>query len=187
MDPSDSLWNRKLATVKKILVLRIEAQDQVTAYSESSLADNIFGAAGDPMNLRSQYNDCSYGELQFEPLTTNTLVGTDGVYTVSMPTTVITGNPDNPIAIAAVNKAQQDLGVTLTSIADLVMVCMPPGTSGDWVAYAYVNHWLSIYNNDWCLYPSGQMHEMGEMKVCANNVCVSHSPDWTLFSLQGTT
>ena len=165
-DPSDSFWNRKLAAVvKKVLVLRIVAQDKATTASESTLADDIFGAAGDLVNLKTQYNQCSFGELQFEPLTTNTLVGTDGVYTVNMPTTVVTGQADNPIVWAAVTKAEQDLGVSLTSIAQHVMVCMPPGTSGGWIAYAYINSWLSVYNDVWCQYPSAQMHEMGKRKL----------------------
>ena len=162
-DPSDMFWNRKLAgVIKKVLVLRITAQDQSTTASETTLADDIFGASTDLLNLKSQYNKCSFGELQFEPLTTNALVGADGVYTVNMPTTIVTGQADNPIAWAAVSKAEQDLGVPLTSIADHVMVCMPPGTTGGWIAYAYVNHWLSVYNNVWCQYPSGQMHEIGK-------------------------
>jgi hypothetical protein len=165
LDPSDLNWNRNLATVvKKVLVLRIQASDKSTTATESQLADDVFGAAGDILNLKSQYNQCSYGQLQFEPVTSNAIVGSDGVYSVSLPTTVVTGAADNPIAWAAVNKAQSELG-TLTNIANHVMVCMPPGTSGDWVAYAYINHWLSVYNDAWCGYPSGLVHEFGEHLV----------------------
>ena len=162
LDPADLIWNRNLATVvKKVLVLRIQAADASTTASETQLADDVFGAAGDVFNLKSQYNQCSYGQLQFDKATSNALVGTDGVYTVTLPTTIITGAADNPIAWAAVNKATAELG-TLTNFADHVMVCMPPGTSGGWIAYAYINHWLSVYNNAWCGYPSGLLHEFGE-------------------------
>jgi len=162
LDPADLIWNRNLATVvKKVLVLRIQAADASTTASETQLADDVFGAAGDVLNLKSQFNQCSYGQLQFEPTTSNALVGTDGVYTVTLPTTIITGAADNPIAWAAVDKATAELG-TLTSFADHVMVCMPPGTSGGWIAYAYINHWLSVFNNQWCGYPSGLLHELGE-------------------------
>ena len=164
MDPSDTLWNRKLATVvKKVLVIRIQAADKETTANETQLADDIYGAAGDPVNLKSQFNQCSYGQLQFDPLTANSLVGSDGVYTVTLPTTNVTGADDNPIAWAAVNKAATELGTSsLKNIANHVIVCMPPGTVGDWIAYAYVNHWLSVYNDDWCGYPTGLMHELGE-------------------------
>jgi len=29
------------------------------------------------------------------------------------------------------------------------------------IAYAYVNSWMSVYSNEWCNHPSGQMHELG--------------------------
>jgi hypothetical protein len=170
-DPSDLIWNRNLATVvKKVLVLRIQAADKSTTASETQLADDVFGAAGDVLNLKSQYNQCSYGQLQFEPATSNAIVGTDGVYTVTLPTTTVTGAADNPIAWAAVNKAQAELG-TLTNIANHVMVCMPPGTSGGWIAYAYINHWLSVFNDAWCGYPSGLLHEFGEYYFVQNSPC----------------
>ncbi|KAI2503879.1 Gametolysin peptidase M11 [Fragilaria crotonensis] len=146
LDPADLIWNRNLATVvKKVLVLRIK-------------------------QLTRQPPQCSYGQLQFEPTTSNALVGTDGVYTVTLPTTIITGAADNPIAWAAVDKATAELG-TLTNFADHVMVCMPPGTSGGWIAYAYINHWLSVFNNQWCGYPSGLLHELG------HNLNLAHSSE----------
>ena len=82
-DPSVTLWNRKLANVvKTVLVLRIEAADSATTASETQLTDDIFGSTGDPVNLKSQFNQCSYG-LQFEPISSNIVVGSDGVYTVT--------------------------------------------------------------------------------------------------------
>ena len=157
-----SFWNRKLQTGnKKVVVLRIIAQDKSTTASEAQLTDDIFGTAGDPLNLKSQFDQCSYGQLQFQPTTSVAAIGSDGVYTVRMPTTVVTNQADNPIAWAAVSKAEADLGVSLTSIADHVIVCIPPGTSGGWIAYAYIGYWLSVFNDDWCRYPSGLMHELG--------------------------
>jgi hypothetical protein len=71
----------------------------------------------------------------------------------------------------------------LDAIADHVIVCLPPGTAGgDWLAYAYVNYWLSVFNDYWCKSPSVQMHEMGTfiraIFVCSNNVVLSISPDF---------
>ena len=166
LDPSDGFWNRNLqaAVVKTVLVLRIVASDKQTTATEAELADKIFGASGDVINLKSLYNQCSNGQLQFEPQTNNNLIGTDGVYTVSLPTTVVTNADDSTIRDAAIAKAQQDFGGTaLNTIANHVIVCIPPGTAGgDWLAYAYVNHWLSVFNDNWCKSPSTQMHELGE-------------------------
>ncbi|KAI2504195.1 Gametolysin peptidase M11 [Fragilaria crotonensis] len=172
LDPTDMIWNRNLASVvvRKDLVIQIKAADAATTASESQLADDVFGAAGDALNLKSQFNQCSYGQPHFEPTTSNALVGTDGVYTVSLPSTTVTGAADNPIAWAAVDKATAELG-DLTSIADHVMRCMPPGTSGGWLAYAYINHWLSVFNDSWCGYPSATMHELG------HNFGLAHSSE----------
>jgi hypothetical protein len=147
---------------KSVLVIRAIAADQSTTASESTLSDDIFGTFGDPVNLRSQYSQCSDGKLQFQPLTTNSLVGSDGVYTVTLPSTFVTGASDGTIRDAMLIKATVDLGEYLNIIADYVMLCLPPGTTGDWLAYAYINHWLSVYNDVWCQYPSGQLHEIGK-------------------------
>jgi hypothetical protein len=46
------------------------------------------------------------------------------------------------------------------ALADHVMYCLPPGTMNG-IAYAYVGHWISVYNDGWCGLLSGQMHEIG--------------------------
>jgi hypothetical protein len=147
---------------KKVLVIRAVAADRSTTASESTLSDEIFGTSGDPVNLKSQYSRCSDGKLQFQPLTTNKKVGSDGVYTVKLPTTYVSGANDGTIRDAMVSKAAADLGASLDRIADYVMLCLPPGTSGGWIAYAYVNHWLSVFNDKECNFPWVQLHEIGK-------------------------
>ena len=61
------------------------------------------------------------------------------------------------------NQAAKDLGAPLNTIADYVILCLPPGTLGGWIAYAYINSWLSVYNDNWCRYPSAQLHEVGKL------------------------
>merc|ERR1719343_558720 len=46
------------------------------------------------------------------------------------------------------------------------MFCLPYGTesssgSEDWLAYAYADSYLSVFNDERCVYPSYQMHELG--------------------------
>ncbi|KAI2502870.1 hypothetical protein MHU86_11617 [Fragilaria crotonensis] len=169
LGPFDA-WNRNLASVvKRVLVLRIQAADASTTASESQLEDDVFGAAGDVLNLKSQYNQCSYGQLQFEPTTSNTIVGTDGVYTVSLPSTFVSGAADNPLPGQQSTKLRE--AWYSHKFADHVIVCMPPGTSGGWIAYGYLNQWLSVFNNEWCGYPSGLLHELG------HNMNLAHSSE----------
>ena len=147
--------------INKVLVLRVVAKDSATTATEAELADDIFGHDEDLVNLKSQYNACSYGQLQFNALTTNTAVGTDGVYTVYLNDTVIDGAAESHIREAVVTEATAKLG-RLSDVADYVMIILPPGT-GSWLAYAYVNYWQSVYNDNWGQLPSVQMHEIGKL------------------------
>jgi hypothetical protein len=46
---------------------------------------------------------------------------------------------------------------------------LPPSWDLSHLAYAYKNHWLSIYNSQWCDKPSVQLHEI------AHNIGLSHA------------
>mmetsp|Transcript_10646 Transcript_10646/g.25711 ORF Transcript_10646/g.25711 Transcript_10646/m.25711 type:complete len:488 (-) Transcript_10646:96-1559(-) len=64
-------------------------------------------------------------------------------------------------------------GNELFTMFDHVMLCLPPGTqrygSPAWRAYAYVNHYLSVYHDTWCNYPKTSVHEL------AHNFGLAHS------------
>ena len=50
------------------------------------------------------------------------------------------------------------------------MICMPSEVQGGGsVAWAYLNHWLSVYWDTWCSRPSAGMHEIG------HNLGLDHS------------
>ena len=53
------------------------------------------------------------------------------------------------------------------------MACFPPGTlksgSSDWLAWGYVDWYLTGYNAEGCSYPGVQMHEIG------HNINFAHS------------
>ena len=160
-DPSDFSWNRNLASnVRTILVIRIVAKDAATTATEAELSDKIFGANGDAFNLKVAFNQCSHGEMLMQPVS-NSKIGPDGVYTVSLPNLEVTGRDASDIVDEAIAKATNDLGIAPSEFANHVMFCIPPGT-GDWIAYAAVNHWQSVYNDHWCTLPSSHMHEIGK-------------------------
>ncbi|KAL7533016.1 hypothetical protein ACHAXR_012609 [Thalassiosira sp. AJA248-18] len=151
------LRTRQLQTGDRtLLVVRVRGADATTSPSESTLNDNWFGTNTDPHNLKSQYAACSYNKLTFSPVTS---IGTDGVVTVTIANT-ISGASDGTIRNAVTAKLRATYG-TDSGLADHVALCLPAGTSGGWIEYAYIHSWLSVFNNNWCNYLSIQVHEIG--------------------------
>ncbi len=152
---------RRLATTgtKNMLAIRVKAADASTSSSLAQISDNWFGTDGDTANLKSQYAACSYGALTCNAASMTTSTGvdvTDGVYEVTI-TENVSGADNNVIRNAVVAAGNAALG-NMQSQFDHVMLCLPPGTNSGWIAYAYVNWYLSVYNNNWCNYVSSQMH-----------------------------
>lgn len=127
-------------------MVRAIAGDTQTTSSETDISNKVFGTDGDPVNLKSQFDACSDGALTFDRVSSNgglsstitDYIGADSVITVNLSENAI-GTENGIIRNAMQAKAQTDLGVTnLNDVADYVMFCLPPGTSGGWIAYVSV-------------------------------------------------
>ena len=170
---NNSTFLQSLKTGKKVFVLRADANDGKTSASVSQLSDSIFGTSGDTSNLKHQYEACSYGQLGIEPV-----VGTwkrnritNGVGEVELNMN-IKGVDSGIVESEMLLAAQRKYGIynrKRKGELDLIMLCLPEGTSGIWWAYAYPNHWISAYNDNICLSLSAQMHEVG------HNLGLAHS------------
>ena len=136
------------------LAVRIIGADAATTASISQISDEWFGTYGDPVNYKSQIEACSYNAVTVSKFTGSGV--TEGVTTVSISNTV-SGTSDGVIRDAA-DLAVSNLGL---GSPDHTILCIPPGTSGNWIGYAYIDWDLSVFNDNWCLYPSIQMHEIG--------------------------
>lgn len=175
-DPRASVSNGN----KSILALRIIATDSSTSASEVTISDEVFGTSGDVFNLKSGYDQCSYGQLTFEEYVGTTSTGkviTNGVTTITLQNFNVGGKESYVVVNEITSVANTVLG-SLQSQFDHVMYCLPSGTNGSWIAYAYINHWLSVYNDEWCNYPSGQMHEIG------HNLNLAHSGEGATYDDQ---
>lgn len=168
-----SAGERGLQTVnvnKKVLVVRVKTQSATTTATAAQLSDEVFGAGpnGDPFNLVTQYNACSYGKLTVSPLRKlnegDPALDAPGVYEVDISSS-ITNHEELREAIT--DKLNTDWpktnlpdtswgGLDGTVPFDHVLYCMPPGTEMG-IAYAFVNSWLSVYYDEWCSYPSGKL------------------------------
>mmetsp|Transcript_578 Transcript_578/g.701 ORF Transcript_578/g.701 Transcript_578/m.701 type:complete len:254 (+) Transcript_578:372-1133(+) len=140
-----------------ILVLRGNGIDSRMTYAVEELSDSIFGTSGDPINLRSQYSACSYNQVIFKPTTRDGTL--NGVYDVTLKRSII-GSWDSDITNAMVNQAERNFGTKLTKFVNYVMICIPPGTRGNWIAY--VSLWLlkkgSEYNISDCFLNKNESH-----------------------------
>jgi hypothetical protein len=62
--------HRNLAVVtgiKPVLAVRVVGADASTTSSMADISDSIFGTNSDPVNLKSQYAACSFGQLNITP------------------------------------------------------------------------------------------------------------------------
>ena len=121
--------------------------------------------------LYSGYASCSKDQLIIEPAANRpnndgTSSITNGITTISI-NVAASFNTHYVVRGAVEAQARKEYG-NISSDYDLVMICLPPGT-GNWLAYAYVNSWLSVCNNNWCRSVSVQMHEIG------HNIGFGHS------------
>lgn len=162
--PSDNIFldhmRRLLQGNKKVIVIRIvDSRNIGPSSSVSQISDSVFGP-NDPHNLVTRYNDCSFGKLKFEPLRQlnqgDPRLDALGAYEVKVP--VSAENVFNTVVREAVTDQlnlewpgtnlpeYSDQRLDASAPFDYAMYCMPPGTKGNWIAYAFSNSWLSVYN-----------------------------------------
>ena len=162
---------RNLATAvkgdKTILVVKVtDAVGKARPETIRTISDDVFGTFGDPVNLKSQMLGCSFGKFNILPATDWSVPNKghifNGVMEVTIPVT-LQGNSDLTIQNAVTRKVQEVLGLTLPGPFHLVMYILEGCYGNDcaWAAYAYINHWLSVYQRDYYKQVAVQMHEIG--------------------------
>merc|ERR1712194_494926 len=144
-------------TLSVLVVKVIDSVGATIPATNAQLYDDIFN---DEYSLKTGYESCSNDQLIMEPAADRN-DGESGV--VDGITSVVLdilaeANNDGDLRDAAINKAVAEYG-DISSQYDLVMMCLPRTSS--FVAYAYINSWLSVYNDYWCQRVSAQMHEIG--------------------------
>lgn len=140
--------------VKSFIAVRVtDSAGRVHPDSASMISDNIFGTAGDPVNLKSQMAACSFNKFRI----TNTYsvnisdhLSAPGVISISIPIE-LAGNNRQAIRDAIVKATETKLGFSLPGPFHHVMYILESCyVDCGWAAYAYVNSWLSIYQSDNC-------------------------------------
>jgi len=153
----------------KTLVVRVkDSANKVVNINANDLSKDIFTA---PVSMGTHYAECSADKTKMIPSNDG---GGTGVVTVQINTQSTTESVVRKAAWDEINRLYRGGKPSLWSKYggnyDLVMMCIPPGTNGGgWVAYAYINHFLSVYNDHWCGKVSANMHEVG------HNLNLAHS------------
>ena len=122
-----------------LCIFRAKLDAQTTA-EKSELSDGVFGTNGDPVNLKSQYKDCSHNQLIFNPVPDSAGAGTiqDGVTEVTIAVAASLGN-DGLMNNAITVELNAAFGVMSPSeIADHLLYCLPANTL-DGIANAMLN------------------------------------------------
>jgi hypothetical protein len=122
--------------IRKVLAVRVQANDSSPGSSLSEIGDKIFGTDGDAVNLVERYDSCSFGQLVMQPYNGVTAGGesiSNGVIEVGIDMDV-NGVDDEDVREAAMTATEARLG-NLSDQFDHVMFCLPPGTDGGWIAY----------------------------------------------------
>lgn len=159
---------RRLSAItgeRKVLILRVKANDSITSSSKAVLAREILGIKSDDgetdgFNLASGFRDCSYNKLTFVP--TNYSKAKNGVYTVNVNTNVV-NKKFTEVRNIVLDQVRSDFNMNnLNDVFDHVMICMPPGTvsnngNSKWAAYGIVNGYVTVFNDKWCNSVSAQM------------------------------
>ena len=162
---SRKLIKKPQGDLETVMVRIIDSRGQAPTRSRSQLINDTFE---DDSCLKTQMEACSYNKVRIVPKQNDKI--NNGVYDLHVPFD-FTANSDRQQFLSAARE-QFDKEHGSVHNFDLVMFCMPAHSSGEqaaWGAFAYVNHPVSVYSNDWCGYASGQMHEVG------HNLNLEHS------------
>ncbi|OEU21581.1 hypothetical protein FRACYDRAFT_235207 [Fragilariopsis cylindrus CCMP1102] len=181
-DDDTNEGNRNLADTTgrlEALVIRVVSRSgKQPSGSAQELYDDIFN---DNVCLRSQYLACSKNQLdisatQKQKYKRNNVNGVIDIQ-IDIEPSFPFGYDKNMNAYGNDRDLQQRALEEFEKIGssgdiDLLLLSLPAGT-GNWIAYAYINSYISVYNDYWIQRVSAQVHEVG------HNLGLAHSGEGT--------
>jgi hypothetical protein len=164
--------------VKPTLVVRVTDKNGLARpESAAQISDDIFGTDGDPVNLKSQLEDCSMGKLTLVPGDNNSgqvnqsLYAAPGVIEVTIPIDLKTVSSMDEPENAVTAELQAKLGFNLPGPYESVLYVLEGcyGNDCGWAAYAYIGGWLQVYQDSYYKMTGVLVHEVG------HNLGLAHS------------
>jgi hypothetical protein len=150
--PQMEQWHRQTSATmgtKTLYVVRVSTPDSRHSKSLSQLISGMFSTTSP--SFQSQYKACSFGKLTWKSA---------GGMDVTLDGRVSSYASPSQLAEAAIRKVEARIGRSISTLADKIVFCQPPGTSG-WIAVATVNGWRVNVSSGFCLSLSTLMHEVG--------------------------
>jgi len=146
--------------IRSVLVVRVGGIDTSVTNSLTELSDSVFGTFGKKQSLKSQYDACSFGKLEFVQAEDKGIL--HGVVRIIVPE-VLSG-VDTGYVLNKVKKIADGKIDLSEESYDHIIYCMPPGVLKQqkvWLAYAELGGQRSVVYDEWCGSLSALMHEIG--------------------------
>jgi hypothetical protein len=150
LDPPEQRRQLSSSTTgpKTLAIVRVSTSDKSPTFSATTLRNGIFGNG---INMKTQYEACSFGQLRWEPAP----VGVAGVVEVRVGQQMSEFTSGTSLVTAAQKQIKKEFGISsVADLGDKVIFCLPAGTGG-WIASAGLNHWRAQFNDEWCLSLTG--------------------------------
>ena len=113
--------------IKTMVVLRVtDNLGNSPTDDAATISDKLFGTHGDQVNLRTRYNDCSFGQMQFTPGTGHDFV--DGVAEITVSGMAAEGAERIAFMNQVIKDAAVKYGIALNDEYDHIVFVYPPGT-----------------------------------------------------------
>lgn len=151
---------------KRALVVRVIANGIAPKPTVDDLSTWVF------QHTSKQLNACSYNEVSLKK--TNELPSTEalkferdatgaftGVATFTTPKPAASYADLNEFALKVEEAVERSLGKRVTSVTDLLILCLPPGNPSKKAGMGYLADYLSAYQDEWCTSQSALLHYLG--------------------------
>jgi hypothetical protein len=137
---------------RRVLALSLSTSDSRPRFNASTLYPFLF--SGELPSMMKQFESCSAGQLQFEPIF-------GGTMDIALPKSMRHYQNKALVAVdEALDFVTNLLGEDIIPMVDHVLFCFPPGILSV-TAAAVTNHFRSVYNDVSCARLSVVMHELG--------------------------
>lgn len=167
LDPDGD--NRCLG-IKRVLVVRVTDKDGRAVVEDASyVSDKFFGTRGDTATAQSGLAACSFGQFamtnDYGGAVKEDILAAPGVLDVTLEVRLSDTTQEDLLRLARL-AVERQLDVALPGpfehVALVLEECYAERDSYcGYSAYAYVNHWISVYFADYYKCPTVAMHELG--------------------------